>query len=222
MFVGGFGQHLHDHVGIGISPSGMRRKNRLADRELGLHGKLRSATCDRLEPWIILPLSLYASQKNIDPNPTLNEHDGGWSLISSRCRRPIPGQALSSTLARPQPQPPAAWHGEQHEPPRSKPTAAPVTWDEYVSGVPADAGTVERNGCSEELTNVDDERLWAWPRSTLATTSTYIYGCGSASPFDHVIEVRWRFDPLPGQAHHPASKPQPRRLPWLRTTTMLP
>jgi hypothetical protein len=49
--------------------------------------------------------------------------------------------------------------GGQHEPPRSEPTAAPVTWDEYVSGAPADAGTVERHGCSEELTSLDDERL---------------------------------------------------------------
>jgi hypothetical protein len=164
--VGGFGQHLHDHVCIGISPSGMRRKNRLADRELGPHGTLRSATCDSLELEIILPLPLHASQKNIDLNPTLNQHDGCWSLIPSRCRRPTPGQAPSSTLARPQPQPPTAWHGEQHEPPRSKPTAAPMTGDKYVSDVPADARTVERNGCSEELIDLKNEQLWAWPRST--------------------------------------------------------
>jgi hypothetical protein len=32
-----------------------------------------------------------------------------------------------------------------------------VKWDEYVLGVPAAAGTVERNGYSEELIGLDDE-----------------------------------------------------------------
>jgi hypothetical protein len=42
--VRGLRQHRHDHIGIGISPSGMGRKNRLANLELVLHGTLRSAS----------------------------------------------------------------------------------------------------------------------------------------------------------------------------------
>jgi hypothetical protein len=138
----------------------MGRKNQLADIELVPHETLRSATPDSRELGIFVPFSLPASQKNIISSYTFDQHTQRLlGFTPSRCRKPIPGQAPSSTPSRPQPLLPAAWHGEQHELPRSEPIAAPVTWDEYALGVPADAGTVERKGCSEELTSLVDERL---------------------------------------------------------------